>query len=126
MFRLLFHGTRKTEPLLIVEGEDGMDSRCSFSGLFGKGCYFADDPGYSHLYAHNIGPVFQMLLCIVSVGRYSEFPKHDERTRSFNKPPLLPGSTNLYFDSCYNKEAKHFITYENNKQYPGYVITYTL
>lgn len=46
-FRFLFHGTRKTDPQIIYNSEDGLDFRHSKEGLMGQGIYFAEDPAYS-------------------------------------------------------------------------------
>jgi len=63
----------------------------------------------------------QMFLSIVNVGRYKEMNKSDTTIRI---PPFIEGSSNIRYDSVYNKIAKHFIIYDNAKAYPGYLITY--
>ena len=45
--RLLFHGTKDTNPELIFSGEYSLDSRLAKNGLYGKGIYFADNSYYS-------------------------------------------------------------------------------
>jgi len=54
LMRLLFHGTRETNPEIIYKGEEGFDFRFSKEGMFGKGIYFAEDPAYSHNYAYKV------------------------------------------------------------------------
>ena len=66
-------------------------------------------------------PFMQMFLCLVNLGRYKAFQKHDQ---SLRVPPLIEGSTTKRYDSVYNKPAKHFIVYDNSKAYPAYLITY--
>jgi hypothetical protein len=63
-----------------------------------------------------------MFLAIVNIGRYKAYTNHDS---SLKIPPFLEGSKSIRYDSVYNKPAKHFIVYDNSKQYPGYLITYS-
>ena len=54
MLKLLFHGTYKTDPVLIYNSEDGLDIRFSKEGYYGQGIYFAEDPAYSDVYGYVI------------------------------------------------------------------------
>lgn len=45
--QLLWHGTSKTEPKCIYEGEVGFDTRYSRAGMWGIAMYFAKNAKYS-------------------------------------------------------------------------------
>ena len=56
LIRLLYHGTRHTDPKLIVTGEAGLDMRYAHGGgAYGSGVYFADNAAYSQTYAYGNG-----------------------------------------------------------------------
>ena len=40
-------------------------------------------------------------------------------------PGELPGRPGERYDSINNVNEGHYIVYDNNKSYPGYLITYT-
>ena len=50
--KLLWHGTRTTDPKMIYEGNEGFDMKFSREGLWGRGLYFAEKASYSKSYAH--------------------------------------------------------------------------
>ena len=129
MFRLMFHGTRNSDPKLIYESEDGLDMRFSSGGFFGNGIYFAENAAYSHQYAFNMphqgGIIKQMFVCCVCVGRYKSYDAMSPHTKQFKVPPLIDGQTTMRFDSVYSRIDKHSIIYDNAKAYPGYLITYS-
>ena len=52
--KMLFHGTRQTDPVLLIDTEEGFDMRFSSSGMWGPGIYFAEDASYSHKYSHSL------------------------------------------------------------------------
>ena len=49
----MFHGSSATEPNTIFSGEYGLDNRYSNAGMYGKGCYFANNSNYSLTYAYS-------------------------------------------------------------------------
>lgn len=49
---LLWHGTRKFEPDMLYDSEEGFDKRFSAVGMWGEACYFAANSSYSVNYAH--------------------------------------------------------------------------
>lgn len=51
--RYLYHGTSKTDPLMIYQGEEGFDFRYSTPGMWGKAVYFAVNASYSDVYRYN-------------------------------------------------------------------------
>ena len=50
----LWHGTSKTNPKDIYNGEEGFDMKYSHKGMWGRGVYFARNAKYSDTYAYNI------------------------------------------------------------------------
>ena len=44
--KLLFHGTRNTDPKEIYKGDSSFDSKFSRQGMWGKGNYFAVNASY--------------------------------------------------------------------------------
>jgi len=101
--------------------------RFSRAGLFGQGIYFADNPNYSHDYAHikdtPQGRICQMFLVFVIVGDACEMVQNDSSLRI---PPLKSGSTTERYDSVFNANLRHTIIYENSRQYPAYLISYKI
>lgn len=52
LIKVLFHGTRNTDPTEIVTKEWGLDMRyANEAGAYGPGIYFADNAAYSNTYA---------------------------------------------------------------------------
>ena len=67
--KLLFHGTKQTEPEKIYSGEYGLDNRFSREGMYGNGIYFANNSKYSNMYRSQMNTgEFQMFFCFVNVG----------------------------------------------------------
>jgi|LauGreDrversion4_2_1035121.scaffolds.fasta_scaffold147874_2 hypothetical protein len=50
--KMLYHGTRKTDPSLIYSGKEGFDMRYSPGGMWGPANYFAVNAKYSNDYHH--------------------------------------------------------------------------
>ena len=44
--RLLWHGTRASDPVQIMNSEEGFDHRCARNGMWGVGSYFAESAVY--------------------------------------------------------------------------------
>jgi len=124
----LFHGTKTTDPKIIWNSDEGFDSRCANTGMWGVGIYFAETAAYSHSYSHdNDDGDHQIFYADVLVGQ-SVTLKSDQ---SLKKPPTKPGylqrSENETYDSVngitYN--TKVYIIYKNEQVYPKYLITYS-
>ncbi len=121
----LFHGTKEMDPENIYKGDSGFDMRFSKVGLWGKGNYFAVNASYSDDYAHKCADDRrQMLMANVLTGYHINSP----RDKNLTKPPIRDTSdeiTRLY-DSVSGAAggSKIFITYDNDKAYPAYLITY--
>ena len=122
----LFHGTKDTDPTLLLEAEEGFDMKYWRKGLWGRGVYFAQKLEYSHGYAHTLpspnNNVKQVFLAKVLVGKAYEC-----RNDSNIKMPPKDKKTNLKYDSIYGRTgsgAVH-IVYENGRSYPEYLISYS-
>jgi Poly(ADP-ribose) polymerase catalytic domain len=50
--RMLYHGTRQTNPSLLFSGREGFDMRYSPGGMWGIANYFAANASYSDAYHH--------------------------------------------------------------------------
>ena len=121
----LFHGSSNSKPEDIYRGDDGFDMRFCNRGMWGKGNYFAMNASYSNSYAHSCpGNRRQMLLAFVLVGH--EYNCHSDS--SLTKPPVrnATGEIRRRYDCVSGTTAgsKVYITYENDKAYPAYLITY--
>eukprot|EP00277_Geminigera_cryophila_P011613 CAMPEP_0179436046 /NCGR_PEP_ID=MMETSP0799-20121207/20063_1 /TAXON_ID=46947 /ORGANISM="Geminigera cryophila, Strain CCMP2564" /LENGTH=205 /DNA_ID=CAMNT_0021215839 /DNA_START=289 /DNA_END=907 /DNA_ORIENTATION=+ len=100
----LFHGTSRWDPQVLCTGNQGFDPRVSNDGFYGQGVYFAQNPDYSHLYAHRVRKrtgsspslctseeVFQIVLASVACGISKDFgPQVDGDTRKLRRPPPRP------------------------------------
>lgn len=121
--KLLFHGTRKTDPKLIYEGkEEGFDMRFCFQGLWGIGCYFHQNAIYSatnYCYKNPESNNFIILLANVLVGNSIMLPQD----RTLRLPPFLKDNNNVRYDSV-NSGDGIYIIYNNQRAYPAYVIEY--
>ena len=132
----LFHGTRNNDPGLIYDSEEGFDMRYSDKGLWGQANYFAENASYSNNYAHATSAGKQMFLVKVLTGETANIPQD----RSLRMPPekKQPGfissllSTNevqlgkMKYDSVCGVTGGStvYMTYDNLKAYPAYLITY--
>jgi len=119
----LFHGTRASDPKLLYQGEEGLDIRFAAAGMYGTGSYFANNSHYSTGYAFNAGNgLMQMFVCTVLVGDFVCLPANNQ----LRIPPLkdVNDPTKGRYDSVCNQGAGHWITYDNSKAYPGYLISY--
>jgi hypothetical protein len=70
--QLLWHGTRDTDPDLIIESDEGFDIKFSHKGYWGRGLYFAKNAGYSDNYAHQRANLKGMFLARVLLGNIEE------------------------------------------------------
>ena len=121
----LFHGTRTDDPKLIYEGDSSFDMRYSQNGMWGQGNYFATNASYSDGYSHQVGSYNQMLVAIVLTG-FSYFSQPNNKIR---QPPFREGrheGIQYRYDSVSGVTggSKVTITYENDRAYPAYLITY--
>eukprot|EP00347_Sterkiella_histriomuscorum_P010568 403375783 len=118
----LFHGTRQNDPQSIFSFENGLDMRYCNGGAHGIGIYFADNSLYSNTYKFsNAAGQSEMLMCLVLTGLSS----NQGGGGGARQPAPIPGRQGELFDSYNNGNGGHFIIYDNQKAYPGYLITYT-
>eukprot|EP00347_Sterkiella_histriomuscorum_P019344 403342004 len=118
----LFHGTRQNDPQSIFSFENGLDMRYCNGGAHGIGIYFADNSQYSNSYKfQNAAGQSEMFMCLVLTGLSSS----QGGGGAARQPPPIPGRQGELFDSYNNGNGGHFIIYDNQKAYPGYLITYT-
>ena len=120
----LFHGTRTNNPEAIYKGDASFDMRYSNDGLWGRGNYFAANASYSDNYSHHCGGrIHQMLVANVLTG-YSYYSP----SKHFQQPPVrdtIQGITVRYDSvSGHTGGSTVYITYDNDKAYPAYLVTY--
>lgn len=130
--KLLFHGTRSTNPLQIVTSEKGFDFRYSTEDcLWGKGMYFAVRASYCDTrFVYNTPQgTKQVFLGLVLTGKSVFLSKPN---RGLKAPPKLPSSRSQgdLYDSVnsFVKNPLHseiYVIYDHDKAYPAYLITYT-
>jgi len=129
--KLLFHGTRDTDPKEIYKGDSSFDIKFSKQGLWGRGNYFAVNASFSDSsYAHSVsGTNMRKLLVAYVLTGLSYYSNPD---KNLTMPPYRseqdnPRSIKRRYHSV-NGVTKGgttvYITYDNNLAYPAYVITY--
>ena len=124
----LFHGTQQNDPKQIYDSEIGFDMRFCSSGMWGVANYFAVNASYSHAYSHknDLGQREMFLVKVITGDSYSSPPDH-----SLRMPPLKKntGQSNLLvrYDTVngITNGSQVFMTYDNQKAYPAYLIHYT-
>ncbi len=128
----LFHGTRGNDPKMIYEGEDGFDMRYGLQGMWGVANYFAVNASYSHNYAYSSTRGKQIFLATVLTGDSHECPSNG----NLRMPPTKQSSgatgggnvqiTQMKYDTVtgHTGGSQVFMTYDNDKAYPAYLITY--
>ncbi|XP_073506573.1 uncharacterized protein [Phyllobates terribilis] len=119
--RHLFHGTDSTHVDAICD--QNFDWRiCGTHGTqYGQGSYFARHALYSHKFSiPTPSGTRVMFIARVLVGDYITGHPHMKR------PPLRPGSSSRYFDSCVNNIIKPsiFVVFEKHQIYPEHLIEY--
>ena len=128
--KLLFHGTRNTDPKEIYKGDSSFDSKFSEQGLWGRGNYFAVNASYSDSYAHSVhGTNMKKLLVAFVLTGLSYYCDQD---RNLTMPPYRseqddPSGIRRRYHSVNGVTGGTtvYITYDNNLAYPAYVITYS-
>ena len=120
----LFHGTRHTKPAQIYDNEEGFDMRFSRDGLWGQGSYFAENASYSDSYAFDCpNSEKQMFLARVLTGDSADIPPDS----NLRMPPVKQSNGGRRYDSVtgITVQSRIYVTYNNDKSYPLYLITYT-
>ena len=111
LVKILFNGSRRTNPMDILKSDTGLDVRFSNKGFYGKGIYFADNSNYSKYFAYSDkqSSTYSMFFCFVIVGNSVLL----ERNKDLNAPPLKPFSDR--YDSVRNIDSSHYVIYDTNK-----------
>ena len=125
----LFHGTRKTDPKVIVRAVRGIDfrySRRDYQLLWGTGAYFAVNANYSDRYCYidSSSGMKQLLLVSVLTGNSCSYEKTNDPT--LTKPPPLSQGSHVLYDTVngYTKGSYVYVVYDHDRAYPAYLITY--
>ena len=133
--KLLFHGTRQTDPEQIYSGDAGFDIGFSSDrGHWGQGIYFAANASFSDGYAHAKNslaysvPLCKMLVAKVLTGLAFVSPRNSK----LRFPPeradtgAEEGRVRRRYNSVQgtSRGSEVYITYTNEQAYPAYVISY--
>ena len=125
----LFHGTRKTDPKVIVQAVRGIDFRYSRRDhplLWGAGAYFAVNASYSDRYCciDNSSGMKQLLLVRVLTGYSCHYGKRNDP--DLRKPPPLSQGNHVLYDTIngYTNGSTVYVVYDHDRPYPAYLITY--
>ena len=130
----LFHGTRLNDPKSIYDSEEGFDMRFSAQGMWGQANYFAVNASYSNRYGHQLPDKSgnnQIFLAKVLTGDSSSCGS-DSRLRMPPEKPSYAAATGgvklaqLRYDTVTGSTGGSivYMTYDNLKAYPAYLITY--
>ena len=126
----LFHGTRKNDPKLIYEGEDGFDMRFSSTGMWGLANYFAVNASYSGAYAYSRSDgTKEMFMVKVLTGDSYQSPSDQQLRMPPEKPRAVGGKlpfSRVRYDTVTGtaRGSQVFMAYDNDKAYPAYLIQY--
>lgn len=128
----LFHGTRGNDPKNIYGGEEGFDMRFSRQGMWGRANYFAENSSYSSGYAY-VAPDGKKVMFLVRVLTGDTYYCHSDS--SLQMPPVKPSAAataqvqfeQTRYDTVSGSTggSKVYMTYDNLKAYPAYLIQYT-
>ena len=127
--KLLFHGTRGTDPQTIMISPKGIDfrySRRDYQLLWGTGAYFAVNASYSdnYCYVDQKLRVKQLLLVKVLTGNSCSYGTSNDP--NLTKPPPLTQGNPLLYDTVngFTNGSCVYIVYDHDKAYPAYLISY--
>ena len=126
----LFHGTRHNDPKLIYEGEDGFDMQFSAQGMWGLANYFAVNASYSNAYAYQASNGHREIF-LVKVLTGDSCPCAANSSLRLPPEKLGGASGSLQFSRTrYDTVtgttggSRVYMTYDNDKAYPAYLIQY--
>ncbi|PVD30480.1 hypothetical protein C0Q70_09746 [Pomacea canaliculata] len=123
----LYHGTQANKLDLC---EEGLDSRLSFQGCFGRGIYFSDNPRKCIQYAKtndDRGKHAMILVCRVILGDSKVYPRGEMDPDLRREPERLQRKGGWrYYDSVQGipNDYPEFVVYENRRAMIEYVVTY--
>ena len=117
----LFHGTRANDPALIYE--EGFDMRLSAGGKWGRANYFTVSAGYADRFAHRTADGCKEIFLVKVATGNSCYMQPNSRIR---RPPRLTSSTRYDTITGIVGGARSYMTYDNDKAYPAYLIKYSM
>ncbi len=128
----LFHGTRTNDPKNIYASEEGFDMRFSRQGMWGRANYFAENASYSHSYAHVAQDGRREMFLVRVLTGDSRYCQSDH---ALQLPPVKQSAATAgkvqfdrpRYDTVSGKTggSNVYMTYDNTKAYPAYLIHYT-
>jgi len=132
--QMLVHGTGRSIPHTVATSKEGFMVEYSRTGFYGKGLYFAVQPGYSHSRAHRTVEdgitLYHMLICRVICGRPRQFGGQIARdfTR-LNLPPedfdCVEGGPHQPTQQGPGPDASMmYVVYQGAQVYPDFLVTY--
>lgn len=123
---MLFHGTSPATAKLIAK--HGFDERvASLGGLYGAGCYFAENACKSSQYARDATSAGErtIMFCRVLMGDSHHTSSGMAKAR---RPPDIPGRSGRTYDSVLasggSQVHREFMVYDKNQVYPEYIVYY--
>ena len=131
---MLFHGTRKTPPKIVINSRYGLTKNYASTGFFGKGLYFAQNAPYVNgVYSHKIDNDAkknkQLLMCNVLCGdmyhagaevdREFDIEELDDEYDSVVSDPLLG---NQALDG--KNSSKVHVVFKDTQCLPKYIVEY--
>ncbi|CAL1530918.1 unnamed protein product [Lymnaea stagnalis] len=124
--KYLYHGT-SAKKLFICE--EGLDSRMSKQGCFGKGIYFSDYPKKCVKYAEKQGNEEHFILLMrVILGEPKIYPNGKKDKNLVREPEKTSPYTGYrFYDSVQGCPVNHqeFVVYENRRALVEYIISYS-
>mmetsp|Transcript_96893 Transcript_96893/g.145146 ORF Transcript_96893/g.145146 Transcript_96893/m.145146 type:complete len:350 (+) Transcript_96893:109-1158(+) len=125
--KLLFHGTRNTNPTSVIGNQDGFDVRLAGNqNLWGPGVYFAEDASYVDPYAFRMS-LSSKLIIVASVITGDSFDFGTTAQPSLKKMPINI-DTSRRFDSVtgVTKNSRVYSIFDSSQSCPRYLIKYSL
>ncbi|RUS81602.1 hypothetical protein EGW08_010615 [Elysia chlorotica] len=124
--RYLYHGTSVKKSYIC---DEGLDSRMSNEGCFGKGIYFSDFPKKCIKYAQRgNGDESYILLARVILGDPKVYPK-GQKARALKREPEKeePYTGHRFYDSVEGCPVNHkeFVVYDSRRALVEGIITFT-
>lgn len=125
--RYLYHGTTMKKSYIC---DEGLDSRMSNEGCFGKGIYFSDFPKKCVKYAKKgNGDESYILLARVILGVPKVYPR-GQKARALKREPEKeePYTGHRFYDSVEGCPVNHkeFVVYESRRALVEGIITFTV
>ena len=121
----LFHGTRRSKPIEIACGEDGLDVQFSKGGSWGYAIYLSESAEYAHKFAYQT--TTELIIAKALIG--DTFDYGLERNTQLKVPPIkqrdMQNMVHIKYDSVagITKNTRVYMIYDN-KTYPLYIVRY--